>query len=358
MKKLKVICLVVACIFLLSFLSGCGGGTPADDNGGQAGPDQGQEQTPGTGTTGEGKVIGVSSLWTGNDWNLYVSGTIVEALKAKGYSVIHTNAMGDTRQQVADIENLVERRVDGIIIAGGEARAFFDVSARAKSAGIPVIGMEMYLPAAFSNVTVDNFVGGTQTGLYLVNKMGGKGKVIVLDTPGWQTLSIRRNFAVNVLNEFANIKVVGDFEVGTSDPVNLANEIVKGAIRNNPDLTGIITTWGLPSVGAAQAVMEMGLKDQITVVSTDADRPVLEIMEEEGAPKMAVVGMDPRELGQISSGLMHQALTEGLEGIPTVVFGKTYLISNDDWQGDFSKIVPMNPKGMWKQVYFDEDAPF
>ena len=74
------------------------------------------------------KVIGVTAIWMGNDWNIYCSGEIKKSLEAKGYKVIHSNAEGQTRKQVMDTENFMQRKVDGIIIAGGEGPAFIELS--------------------------------------------------------------------------------------------------------------------------------------------------------------------------------------------------------------------------------------
>ncbi len=104
------------------------------------------------------KVIGVTAIWMGNDWNIYCSGEIKKSLEAKGYKVIHSNAEGQTRKQVMDTENFMQRKVDGIIIAGGEGPAFIEVSKKIKAAGIPLVAVDMVLPGAISGVYADNYV--------------------------------------------------------------------------------------------------------------------------------------------------------------------------------------------------------
>jgi len=306
---------------------------------------------------GKQLVIGVSNLWVGNDWNLFVSNEIKQILKSKGVKVIHTNAMGKTSQQVADVENFLSMGVDGVIIAGGEGPAFFEVSKKLKEAGIPVVGIDMFLPGAISSVASDNYSGGIQIGLFLVKYMGGEGKVIVLDTPGWQTLSIRKRTALAVFSEFPKIEIVGEYEVGTSDPVNSAYNIVSSALRSHPDLKGVLCTWGLPMVGAAQAVKEMGKTNQVVIVGADSDRPVLEEMAKPDAPAMACIGQDPRELGKIAANVIYDAVTKGITNIPPFVFGPTIMVSNRLPVEDFSKITSVDPLKCWDMIYPEYEKP-
>ena len=303
-------------------------------------------------------VIGVSSLWVGNDWNLFVSNEIKKVLKEKGVKVIHTNAMGKTSQQVADVENFLSMKVDGVIIAGGEGPAFFEVSNKLKEAGIPVVGIDMFLPGAICSIASDNYSGGIQIGLFLVKYMKGEGKIIVLDTPGWQTLAIRKRAALAVFKEFPNIKIVGEYEVGTSDPVNSAYNIVSNALRAHPDLKGVLCTWGLPMVGAAQAVKELGKTDQVVIVGADSDRPVLQEMGKPDAPAMACIGQDPRELGRLAANIIYEAVTKGVTSVPPFVFGPTIMVSNRAPSDDFSELLRVDPSECWDMVYPEYKKPF
>lgn len=307
--------------------------------------------------TGKGKTVGVASLHLVNDWNTFATEEVRNYLEARGYTVIHTNAMDSTSQMVKDVENLIERKVDGIIIAGGEAHAFMNLSITAKNAGIKVIGMDMYLPGASSGVAADNYTGGTQIGQFMVNKMHGSGKFIILNSPGWQSLTIRRRMALAVFEDFPGMKLVGEYEVAT-DPLQSSSDFVKAAVQNHPDLEGVLATWGLPGIGAANAVQELGLQDQICVVCADSDREVMEKMSEDDAPKMANIGQDPRKNGAYAAEMMDKALTKGDADMPTMFFAPTLMVSNDDHNIDFPEIIRINMKDLWDRVYVEYERTF
>jgi ABC-type sugar transport system substrate-binding protein len=367
MKRVVVFLLALCIIFTMA---ACGGGSqsagqssaaPAQSgtsggatSGGSSGGSLGTDVSEKSGT---GKTIGVASLHLVNDWNNYATEAIKEYLEARGYQVIHTNAQDSTSQMVRDVENLIARRVDGIIIAGGEAHAFMELSTRAKNAGIKVIGMDMFLPGASSGVGADNYTGGTLIGEFMVNRMQGAGKYIILNSPGWQSLTIRKRMATAVFEDFPLMVNVGEFEVA-GDPVQIGYDSVKAVVRNHPDLKGVLCTWGLPSIGAAKAVQELGLQNQICVVSADSDRVVMEKMAEGDAPKMANIGQAPRENGKIAAAMVDLAINRGDADMPTMVFAPTLMVSNGDPIADFPEVERTNMRDLWDEVYPTERREF
>jgi len=304
----------------------------------------------------EKKVIGVANQWLGNDWNYFCNEAVKSRLEELGYKVIDTNAMGETRRQVADVENFLSMGVDGVVIKGGEGYAFFDLSEKLWKAGIPCVGVDMYLPGAVASVSTNNYEGGVKLGMFLVNKMHREGKIIVLDTPGWQTLEQRRRCALAVLKDFPEIKIISEHEVGTAAPVDSAYTITKAVLRAHPDLKGILCTWGLPLVGASKAVRELGKQDQVVIVCADNDRPVLQEMARPDAPAMACLGQRPDMLGKIAAELIDKAVKAGSvekarATLPTVAFGPTLMISNVDPISDFSEVRRQTVDESWEEVY-------
>ena len=356
MKKLVVL-LLALCLFFT--MASCGG----EESSGSAGQSSEQAQSGTSGgsgvieKTGVGKTVGVASLHLVNDWNNYATEAIKAYLEPRGYEVIHTNAQDSTSQMVRDVENLIARKVDGIIIAGGEAHAFMELSTRAKNAGIKVIGMDMFLPGASSGVGADNYTGGTLIGQFMVNRMQGSGKYIILNSPGWQSLTIRKRMATAVFEDFPEMVNIGEFEVA-GDPVQIGYDTVRAVVRNHPDLKGVLCTWGLPCIGAARAVQELGLQAQICVVSADSDRVVMEKMAEGDAPKMGNIGQDPRKNGEIAAAMVDIAINKGDAGMSKMVFAPTLMVSNVDPIADFPEIERTNMRDLWDRVYTDEKREF
>ena len=312
----------------------------------------------------EKKVIGVANQWLGNDWNFICNQTIVQNLEAKGYKVVTTNAQGATNQQKADVENFIQMKVNGIIIKGGEGGAFVDVSKKAWEADIPLVGVLMFLPGAVATTASDSWEGNVNMGVWLVNQMHGEGKYIILDAAGWHTLVIRRDAVESVLKWYPKIQRVADvYEVDTADAINNSYDIVKATLRSHPDLKAVVSTWGQPAVGAAKAIEEMKKQNQVAIVCTDADRPVLAEMAKKDAPAMACLGLVPKENGAYAAELMDRALNfksvkEAKANMDTLYVVPTALVSNRKPKQEFKQKRVMNLDEAWEFFHKGKKRPW
>src|SRR5687768_11524611 len=103
----------------------------------------------------------------------------------------------DVERQMQIIENLIERKVGALCITPSGSREIVPVVVKANEANIPVIVVdtradEKALAAAGGKIATfigsDNFDGGKIAGAFLVEKLGGKGNVVVLEgIPGHET---------------------------------------------------------------------------------------------------------------------------------------------------------------------------
>jgi ribose transport system substrate-binding protein len=293
------------------------------------------------------KVVGVSNLWLGNDWNARCNQTIIDYLEQKGCKVISTNAGGNTSQQKADVENFVSMKVDGIVIKGGEGDAFLDVSKKAWDANIPVVTVIMFLPYAVHNSVEDSWQGATNLAVWLVNRMHGSGKYIGMDAAGWHTLEVRKRSYNEVLRWFPDIKLIGEYhEVNPADPINNAYKITKATLRAHPDLKGVATTWGLPAVGAIKAVKEMGKEKQVSIISIDQEAALLAQMHKPDCPATAVVGIEPVIQGTEAAKALYNAMEfktvqEAKANMPVVsVIGVSYVATKGIDEFKTKKIYP------------------
>jgi ABC-type sugar transport system substrate-binding protein len=283
------------------------------------------------------RVIGVSNLWLGNDWNARANQTIVDYFEKKGDKVISTNAgAGGTGQQKADVENFISMKVDGIVIKGGEGDAFLDVTKKAWEANIPVVTVIMFSPWAVNNSVEDSWQGSTNLAVWMVNQMHGSGKYIGMDAAGWHTLEVRKRAFNEVLRWFPDIKLIGDWhEVNPSDPVNNAYNITKATLRAHPDLKGVATTWGLPAVGAIKAIKEMKKQDQVSVISIDQEPALLALMHKPGSPATAVVGIEPITQGiatakALDAAMGYETVQEAKANLPALtVIGVSYVATQN-----------------------------
>jgi ABC-type sugar transport system substrate-binding protein len=314
---------------------------------------------------GEGKTIGVVAFFQANDWNRNALQAIRDNLEPYEYTVNIIDGQGDAARMNAAIDTHIANNVDGIIIAGGDGTALTSGCQKIVAAGIPYTVIDMFQEGAITNVMADNWGGGTQLGLYVVSQIGGKGKVLILDTPSWVTLLARADSADVVFNPFrSNDPTTGittqRFDIDAGNAVTDAQTKVAAALAadTNNDIKAIVTTWNLPAVGAYAALKDAGKTKDIVIASGDTGKDVLQAMREDEAGKWVFMGQNSKVLGMRAAQGLDLAL-HGMESlVPYAQFGPTYFVSNlggpEDPVIDGSEIKLQSPEQHWMEVFGTE----
>ncbi len=301
--------------------------------------------------SGEKKVIGLASYQLGNDWNIQVA----EGVKAKaaemGWEVIQTNAETDSEAQLTALEGFLSQGVDGVVVPGGAGPTLEPVIAELKAAGIPVVTVDLTTQNSVTDIFPDNYMTTELLSVFSVNKMNGvAGKYVHLTIPdfGWKTVDIRDKVA-DLVFEIEGWTYLGVLDSGLADAVNQSMTAVRSALLANPDLNLVYSSWGMPAVGAAKAIRESGMQDQVFVVCTDADRIVLAEMAEEDSPIMGVIGQRPFDMGSMAVDYLQKAFN-GDTNIPKTAFAPFYFVT------DHPELLPpgvetKTPEEAWEILY-------
>ena len=154
---------------------------------------EGGEQASGDAEAGEAKwVIGMSQCNLGEPWRVQMNQDIKnEAELHPEIRVIYKDAQNDSLKQRAQIEEYISAGVDLIIVSPKEAAPLTPPIADAYEKGIPVIVLDRRVLADKYTcfIGADNKAIGAAAGRWIVEKLGGKGKVVELkglmtSTPG------------------------------------------------------------------------------------------------------------------------------------------------------------------------------
>ncbi len=109
----------------------------------------------------------------------------VDQCKSLGAKVNVQNANGDINQQISQIDYLISKRVDCIVIVGIDADSLHDVCNRAHQAGIPIIAYDRMIHNGNVDlyISFDNKQVGRLMGEGLVKSRMSKKEVLVLAGP-------------------------------------------------------------------------------------------------------------------------------------------------------------------------------
>ncbi|WP_288960828.1 substrate-binding domain-containing protein [uncultured Sulfitobacter sp.] len=220
-----------------------------------------------------------SAFWTSATYG------VEQEAKEENATLLKLDAGGDTNvtQQVSQISDLIQRRVDAIIIGATNGDALKAITERAIAAGIPVIGFSSppSTESLSSYIGADHYDMGRLQARCLADGMGGKGKVAMLSfIEGQIWAEYRANgFKETLAKEFPEIEVVVENRLAVTRAQAITT--VEDILQRNAEITGIYTTVDELAAGAVTALKSAGKNDAVTV-STSNLSPVARQMLMDG----------------------------------------------------------------------------
>ena len=168
------------------------------------------------------------------------------------------------------------QKVDAIVINVDPAQVAAGLQT-AKEAGIPVIGMDAGTdPLLVTNVTSNGYAMATETSVYLANRIGGKGGVVMFVFDAFPPVQIRGVMADAVFANHPDIKVIDritpDVQDGGIADSRAKMEAILAANPEPGSIAGVWAAWDQPALGALQAIEAAGRQGEgIVITGIDAN---------------------------------------------------------------------------------------
>lgn len=221
-------------------------------------------------------TIGFSNAGLGDSWRVVAVHSMMKAAaESKDLidKLIITDAGHDDSKQVADIQDLVSRGVDLLIVSANTAQALDPVVTRVMDQGIPVVMVDRRIESDnfVTFVTASDAISGRLFAQWIVEKLEGKGSVIMLGgQAGSSPSEIRMKTAMQVFNQYPDIKIV-DTVYGDWSPVK-AKQVMQSMIqKHGEDIDAVWSAHGLMTPGSIEAFVEAGWADGTIPPHTTAD---------------------------------------------------------------------------------------
>jgi ribose transport system substrate-binding protein len=215
-----------------------------------------------------------------------------------GYDVLYVGVQEQTNiaGQVNLVNDMVVRKVAGILIAATDAKALAPAVERAIDRGVPVItldsGVDSDKPYAY--IATDNIGAAKMAAKSLAELVGGRGKIGDIGiTAGSQTGREREQGFLEGMKAQPEIKVL-PVQYSGCDPAKSLN-IATDFYTANPDLVGYFGACDGGGTGSGQLVKQKGLKGKVHVVSFDTSPEELQLFKDGYID--ALIVQDPFQMG-------------------------------------------------------------
>jgi ribose transport system substrate-binding protein len=267
----------------------------------------GSDKTAGGNSSSSGKVKTFAVVQILNDpfFTAAFNGAKEEGDK-RGVKVTLTGpAQNDTAQQVASVQSLVAKQIDGIILSPGDATALEAPVQQADAAKIPTVLYNSTLAnpnLGISTVVSDNFAGAEAGGEYMCQKVGDNGKVAIVEAvTGIPVLKQRWDgFKQGLKAHCPNAQVVA--ELLTNNEIDKGAAEVASLFSKHPDITGIYADDGNNSTALVQGLEQAKPKKRPTVLAFDFSKAQADLLQKGSID--ALIAQKPKAMGAKSVDLL------------------------------------------------------
>ncbi len=208
--------------------------------------------------------------------------TLQEGAEAKaeeiGAELITVDSQDDVAKQINDVEDLIEREVDVIMINPTDSASVVAAVESANSAGIPVVTLDRAADSGDVAVHVasDNIAGGELAGELMVELVGEDAQVAELEGISGSSAARERGQGFHNIAE-------DSLDIVTSQTANFnraeALSVMENILQSNSEITGVFAHNDEMALGALEAIEAAG-RDDIHIIGFDATDDAVAAVEE------------------------------------------------------------------------------
>ncbi len=266
MKMKRVAAALMATVLVgATVLTGCG--------------QNGEKETKGT-KDDDKIVIGLSMNTQTNPFFVDVKDGVQKAADEQGIELHITDAQDDPAIQMKDIENLITKNPDAIIIDTCDSDAIVASVEACNEAGIPVFTMDRESNGGdvVAHIGYDAIKSGKIAGQFLVDTLQGKGNIVEIQGIMGTNVAQKRSEGFNsVMKENPNMKIVAT-QVANFDRAT-AMSVMENILQANSKIDGLYCANDEMLLGALEAIEAAGRLDEITMIGCDAIDETLEVIK-------------------------------------------------------------------------------
>jgi ribose transport system substrate-binding protein len=220
--------------------------------------------------------IGVSLLTKENPFFAEIGDEIIEAASKTGYQVSILDAQADARRQDRQIRRFIADKVVAIVLSPCNSKGVGAAVKEANEAGIPVFTVDIPCIAAdakiVAHIATDNLLGGKLAADAMVEAIGGKGKVAIVDYPQIESVLLRTKGFKDRLAELKKktkspgVRIVASTSGRGSRRGGM--RVARDILQAHPDVAGFFAI-NSPSALGVIAALDAGGAGKTAVVGFD-----------------------------------------------------------------------------------------
>ena len=210
-----------------------------------------------------------------------------------GATLVVLDSQDDAATELSNVEDLINQGVNLIMINPTDSEAVGSAIMAANDAGIPVITLDRSANSGevVTHIASDNVAGGKMAGEFIIELLGGAGKVVELEGIPGASAAIERGQGFNEAIATSSIEVVAKQTANFDRAEGLT--VMENILQAQPEINAVFAHNDEMALGALEAIKASGR--DIKVVGFDATADAVASVD--AGEMSATVQQLPKEIG-------------------------------------------------------------
>lgn len=217
-------------------------------------------------------------------------------LGGAGAKVTVDSADYDLGKQTNQIDNFIAAKVDVIVINPVHPEGIMPAVMRAKEANIPVIAVDAGAEGVDAMITSNNIQAGEKACQYIVDRLKGKGDVVIINGPPVTAVTDRVKGCKDVFAKHPGIKILSDNQNGQGSREG-GLDAMSNLLTANPKIDAVFAINDPTGTGADLAARQ-AQRTEFFIVGVDGAPVAVEALNDQSSLFAATAAQDPLRMAK------------------------------------------------------------
>jgi ribose transport system substrate-binding protein len=270
---------------------------------------------------------------TNDDFQKALADAVKAKVESMGYAFLLVTAGEQTAvsMQVNQVEDLIAKKVTGIVLNPMDGNAVVPVLGKARDAGIPVVIVDSPVAKGHEDLYItfvgtDNFNAGMQAGKQMAQVLGNKGNVLVVRGANGSVAGDNRVDGFKKGLEGSGVTIVGEQPGDWTNSV--AMQVTENMLQANKDVQGLFSASDVMLDGILQALSDANRK--VVIVSVDGSHKAVDLLAE--GDIYGTMAQFPQKIGSLAVENLVSVIEKKsqADSIPKIIDSGTMMYSKDN----------------------------
>ena len=245
------------------------------------------------------KAVGVSMGNMGNPFFVTLAKGAEEKAKELGGDKVRVtvdSADDDLGKQTNQIDNFIAAKVDLILLNPVHPEGIMPAVLRAKEAGIPVIAVDAAAEGVNAMITSNNVQAGEKACQFIVDRLKGKGDVVIIDGPPVTAVTDRIKGCKAIFAKNPGIKILSDNQNGRGSREG-GLETMSNLLTAFPKIDAVFAINDPTATGADLAARQ-AKRTELFITGVDGAPVAVEALKDKDSLFLATAAQNPLRMAK------------------------------------------------------------